>query len=511
MKLTIDGRSWWRYLTLILLGSIAHLGYAPYSLSWVSTLSLAGAFLVLHNSTPRSAFWAGWIYGIAMFAFGVRWVHVSLEQFGGIPLAGTLALMALLSVYLGLYSGLTWLGYRWLSPQKPLAKGILFASCWVAGEWLRGHMLTGFPWLDLGYSQTDSIMGYWAPLVGVLGISWLLAAIAAWLALLSRPQRSHAAAGIAIIALATIPLIFKQWVTPTQQQVSVALVQGNIPQSLKWDPGQEWPTMVKYREMTESYWNADLVIWPESAIPALEVQSIDYLKELDKEAIAHGSSLITGIVDYRLDSGKFYNELIALGRRQTDDTTAQYQYRGNNHYLKHHLLPIGEFVPFGDLLRPVAPLFNLPMSSFSRGAYVQPNLLANGWHILPAICYEIAFPDQVRANFTRDTDFLLTVSNDTWFGHSIGPLQHMQIARMRARELGRPLLRATNDGVTAVADIDGHELDRLTRFKAGVLALNVPVYQGFTPFFYVGHYPVYAWVVLLLVGGLLLRFKAHRQ
>jgi len=204
--------------------------------------------------------------------------------------------------------------------------------------------------------------------------------------------------------------------------------------------------------------------------------------------------LITGIIDFR--GGQYFNSLIALGQDGADGVEAEYFHGHSNRYQKHQLLPIGEFVPFEDLLRPIAPLFDLPMSSFARGAAVQPNLQAAGRQFAAAICYEIVFPELLRANIDQHTDFILTVSNDTWFGASHGPAQHMQIARMRALEFGRPLLRATNNGISAVVDEQGRELARAEQFVATSISATVPIVSGHTWFHRYG--AASAWLLALL-------------
>ncbi len=241
----------------------------------------------------------------------------------------------------------------------------------------------------------------------------------------------------------------------TGETLSVALVQGNIPQSMKWDPDALWPTMLKYMDLSRPHLDRDLVIWPEAAIPAPESMVAEFLDNANKVANLRDAAIITGIISQQ--NGDFYNSLIVLGNHhQKQQDSADYSAAGDNQFRKHHLLPIGEFVPMESLLRPLAPFFNLPMSSFARGSYQQNNLTALGHTLAPAICYEIAFPEQLRANVAEDTQVLLTVSNDAWFGESNGPLQHMEIAQMRSAELGRPLLRATNNGVTAVVDEFGN-------------------------------------------------------
>jgi apolipoprotein N-acyltransferase len=191
-----------------------------------------------------------------------------------------------------------------------------------------------------------------------------------------------------------------------------------------------------------------------------------------------------------------------LGKRHTDSTDGDYFYGHGNRYSKHHLLPIGEFVPLEGLLRKLAPIFDLPMSSFTRGAYVQPNLVANSYHLLPAICFEIAFPAQITANMTGATQLLLTVSNDAWFGDSIGPHQHLQIAQMRALEFGRPVLRATNNGVTATIDASGNISATVPQFTEAVLKDELRLSTGTTPYSRIGDKPLW-----LICGFLLFLFS----
>jgi apolipoprotein N-acyltransferase len=211
----------------------------------------------------------------------------------------------------------------------------------------------------------------------------------------------------------------------------------------------------------------------------------------DKSAAFNDSAIITGILNYKFDTKAYFNSLVVLGKKESSDETGHYQYEHTNRYYKNHLLPIGEFVPLGELLRKIAPIFNLQYSSFTRGDYIQPNLIAKGYNLLPLICFEIAFPEQLAANFTNGTDILLTVSNDSWFGNSHGPHQHLEIARMRALEFGRPLLRATNNGVTAIVDHQGNVQAKLPQFTEAVLKAKIKLVKGRT--FYSQHWQLVQW------------------
>lgn len=491
------------YLLLIAAGASTTLAFAPFTLWWLPVFSLATLVFMLQRAiTARQAFIAGLSFGCGWFGVGISWVHVSIDQFGGLPLAGSLALMALLVAYLALFPAVaSWLSVK-LRANRYLP--LLFAASWTLAEWLRATMLTGFPWLSLGYSQTSSGLRDFAPLIGETGISFLLAFSAAALAQLFCPQRPAYRFGYLFVAgllFSLSPLLqpFKGW-QYSEQQLSVVLVQGNIKQDLRWAPEQEWPTMLKYMDLTRPHFQADLVIWPEAAIPQLEPLAQGYLDNLNRAALYADTAVISGILDYNFKTQQAWNNLIVLGKRYPDSAEGDYFHGHGNRYSKHHLLPIGEFVPFERWLRQLAPIFNLPMSSFSRGSYVQPNLVANGYHLLPAICFEIAFPSQIAANLTGNTQLLLTVSNDAWFGDSIGPHQHLQIARMRALEFGRPLIRATNSGITATVNAGGEIQARAPQFTETVLRDTLQLTSGSTPYSRYGDLPLAIVCLLLLIS-----------
>ena len=504
------------FLSLLLLvaGLANTLAFAPYQLTALPLFTLALLSLVLFQcQSAGKAAWFGFIYGVGWFGLGVSWVHVSIATFGGLPLVASLGIMALLVAYLSLFPALA----AWLSCHRRLNFGtstgkhplwwpLLLASCWMLSENLRSWVFTGFPWLSLGYSQTEGYLAPYAPLIGETGITFIMVFAAASLMLLVHKQWRMAL--VAAMLLLASPLLnqFKGWQLQ-DEKVSVALVQGNIQQELRWVPEQELPTMKKYMQLTKPHLQQQIIVWPEAAIPQIEPLAQAYLFNLDMQAAENNSAVITGILDYKRNNDA-YNGMIVLGKSGTAATAGDYIYETRNRYQKHHLLPIGEFVPFERLLRDIAPFFDLPNSSFARGDWRQTNLQANGYHLLAALCFEIVFPRQIQANFTDDTDFLLTVSNDAWFGASIGPLQHMQIAQMRALEFGRPLLRATNNGVTGIVLPDGKLQAVLPQFEDGVLAADVQLATGRTLYSKTGDWP------LLLLAGLLLLwigFNSWRQ
>lgn len=482
--------------------------YAPFSHWWVSFICLTLWFLHLEklikhnpNNFTRLLTKHSFIFAFGWFASGISWVHVSIAEFGGMPLIASLFLMLLLCVYLALYPALA--GYLTAKTStfttknktNPSNLNLWLLPCiWLFTEYLRGVVLTGFPWLSLGYGQINGPLASLAPIIGEIGITFtlLLFCIALSKLMIKQQVKRSLAVLMLIISITVISQQFT-WVTPTGKTIKVALIQGNIKQSIKWAPEQQWPTMLKYLDLSRVNYDAQLIIWPESAIPAIETMSTtqEFLDMANQSAALNNTTIITGILNYNFESKEYFNSLIVLGKKNQEDKNGDYYYGNSNRYDKNHLLPIGEFVPFSDLLRPIAPLFNLPQSSFSRGSYVQNNLRASDLNILPLICFEIAFPEQLAANFFRDSDILLTVSNDAWFGNSHGPHQHMEIARMRALEFGRPLLRSTNNGVTAVTDHLGNIIQQVPQFEQAVLKADIQLVSGRTPFSQYGRYPIW--------------------
>ncbi|PMJ90458.1 apolipoprotein N-acyltransferase [Vibrio sp. 10N.261.55.A7] len=485
-----------RPLGAVFIGALTTLSFAPFSIWPIAIISPLVLFLLLQGQSAKQGFFIGYAWGIGLFATGISWVHISIDVFGGMPKIAGIFLMALLVGYLALYSGLFAWSLNRFFPTLSRHRFFLAApALWLITDWLRGWIMTGFPWLWLGYSQIDAPLANFAPIGGVelITLAILLCSSSLAFAIL---KRSWSILIIPIVILISgFSLRNIDWVIPNYDETTkVALIQGNVDQSSKWLPNQRWPTIMKYVEFSKENWDADVIIWPEAAIPAFEFEIPSFLRNLDESAKMNQTSIITGVVN-KGDNNDFYNSVLAIGATPY----GEYNYDPNERYHKHHLLPFGEFVPFEDILRPIAPFFNLPMSSFSRGDFVQPNIIANGRHMAPALCYEIIFNEQVRMNVTDDTDFILTLSNDAWFGDSIGPLQHMEIARMRAKELGKPLIRSTNNGVTAVTDFKGNIIKQVPQFETAVLNATLHSTEGHTPYRYVGTWPLYIWSLMSLI------------
>ncbi|RYV00542.1 apolipoprotein N-acyltransferase [Shewanella sp. OPT22] len=501
-----NGHKFLHLVAAFLAGASCTLSFAPYNIWIILPFAFAFSLWQSKSFSAKSSFKYWLSFGFGYFAVGISWVHVSMSEYGGIPLIVSMFLMALLALYLALFPAFVgYLTQKFAAKQTSVFKTLLlFPALWTTFEWLRGLGAYGFPWLWAGYSQTEGPLSQLAPSIGALGLSFTLMLVAACIALLFQRKLIPLAVTFPIVALLT-------WFSPSLSNIhedgksfKLAMVQGNIAQSTKWRPDALWPTMIKYMDLTRDNFNADVIIWPEAAIPApqLDPNVTQFLATANEAATLNNSAIITGIIG--LKNHEFFNQMIVLGNSEhKQQAHGDYVAHGANQYKKHHLLPIGEFVPLQSILRPIAPLFNLPMSSFTRGDYVQPDLKALGYHFTTAICFEIAFPEQVRANLKANSDVLLTVSNDAWFGTSNGPLQHMQIAQMRALELGRPLVRATNNGVTAVVNEHGKITEKLPQFETGVLRADIKLIKGETLFYRLGQWPILVFCGVLIFIGIM--------
>ncbi len=485
---------WAAWLLCAAAGGLVPLSFAPFDLWPLALLGLVAFGLLLDQQSGRTAWWRAWGFGIGLYGVGVSWIFISIHSFGNAsaPLAAVMTGLFVLFVAL-VFSLPFYLYGRWFS-QHPLGPLLAFAALYLLGEWLRGWLLTGFPWLYLGYGHLDTWLAGWGPVTGVLGLSLILlltaSIIAQWLLRPSRP-RTQIAATLLVFGLWPIGWGLNQieWTQPQGEPVTVGMIQPNIPQDRKWDPTFFEPTLKRLDGLSEDLWDNDWLIWPEAAIPRVYHQMLPYLETLNERAEETETGFITGIIFDERRKGEYYNSVVGLGPAL-------------GIYHKRRLVPFGEYVPLEDWLRGLIDFFDLPTSIISRGPWEQSGLQIGDVGISASVCYEVVYPDLV-ARSARDRQVLLTISNDGWFADSIGPLQHMQMARMRALETGRPMIRATNNGVSAFVGHKGQIEKRAEQFVQTNIEGSVQPRTGMTPFMAWG-----SWPVVVLCGMILVLLRA---
>ncbi|PHR03409.1 MAG: apolipoprotein N-acyltransferase [Halomonas sp.] len=473
-------------LAALVAGGFTTLTASPFELWWLGPVAIGLLYVGLHTLSPGQAALKGWLYGVALFASGTSWVYVSIHDYGytGVPLAVFLTAL-FVSVLALFFAGTFWLYRRFIGPRWAL---LTFAGAWVLGEVLRTYLFTGFPWLLVGSSYVDSPLASWAPVGGVYLLSLLVVLTGTLGAELLRRQW-WAALPLAAIWLAPVVLP-SQWTTPVREPTRVALLQGNLPQLLKWTPEGQRTAANIYSDLTREVADeADLILWPETALPMIDSQARPVLERVQAN-LPPEAALLTGIVQLD-ENNRYFNSVIGVG-----DVEGSYQ--------KEHLVPFGEYLPLESLLRGTIDFFDLPMSSFSKGASEQVPMQAAGVAIGNAICYEIIYP-QLVAQRAADSGVIVTVSNDTWFGASIGPHQHLQMARLRALENGRYVVRATSNGITAIITPRGELVDRAPQFETTYLTGEFYAMEGLTPFTRMGSLPIWLLAGLFLLPGFVRR------
>ena len=487
-------------------GALFTLALAPYGFWPLALISPAILYaLLLPEMSGKRAFIIGEAYGTGLWCVGAFWLYTSIHDYGDTPAWLSLIMIAIMGLVMGLFHGFMALLFNRVVGKQPFA----FAALWVLQEWLKTWLFTGFPWLFIGYAFTEQ---YWisslAPVAGIFAVTFVAVLLATSVVEQMRRRGGYLLASFALLVVSTsLWLADPQWTKPKgTPDLSVSLIQGNIPQDLKWLTEFQVETLKIYATLTRSEWGRDIVLWPESSIPMFQTEAVGFIGEMVKIAKETNTTWITGIpykdeaaFDPKTDKyAPFYNSVIALGAQ------------AEGLYKKQRLVPYGEYIPFQgtlDLLPGLAG--SQEILSYSRGNDQQSPLRVRGHNLGSAICYEVAYPDTTRKN-AIGTDFLLTISNDAWFGTSAGPLQHLQMVQMRALENGRWFMRATNTGVTAIIDHRGQIVKRAPQFERTVLRGTLQARVGNTPYMTFGNAPILILISLLLLLSYLGKNSAIR-
>ncbi len=494
-----------KLLIAVLSGALLTTAFAPLGWWFIAFVSPAILLMLWQQVNRRQAIWIGYAFGLGFFSTGVSWVYNSIHEFGHAPVPFAVALTVLFSLTLAVFPAFVgWVqAPRQLTPQRNAPQRnqnravfaryvLIIPAIWVLSEWVRGWLFTGFPWLQLGYSQLDTVFSAIAPVTGVLGGSWGIFVFIGLVFLIwssTGKQRVSGIIGLLILPIMLLLLHRVEWTVAVEETLNVRLIQGNIAQENKWQSSWLVPTIDLYVGLTEENLDADLVVWPEVALPgrySLFEKSV--LMPLQAKLTQSNTDLMFGVL--RHNEQGLHNALVRL----SGDTEM---------YLKRHLVPFGEYIPFRNSLGWLNNMVQLPSSDLSAGTMA--NTLSVGkFQVGSSICYEDAYGSEV-AEMLPEANFLVNVSNDAWFGDSLAPHQHLEISRMRALETGRPLLRATSTGISAIVDHRGQIQSISPQFELHVLKGSITPRTGATPYVIWRDKLIVILMLISLGAGLLLR------
>ncbi len=478
-------------LVSIVAGAIYPFGFAPFAWWPLTLVSVAIMFSLWAKLNRRDALWSALIYGLVVYGVGVSWVYVSMVNFGGMAPFMAVIAVVLFALLLSTFLLVLVMVYKWIEADfTALYQQIfLLPVLWVVFEGLRGSVLTGFSWLQLGYALVDTWYSGWATIAGVLMVSFIGATIAGMLAYSVRVNETRAyflvGTILGVLTLGSWSISSVRWTEPVGQPIDVTLVQADIPLAQKWLPEHREDIMQTYLAASKAVQETDLIIWPEGALPmVLDEIPEQYLSELR----ALSGQLMFGVIETEKvkQQTRAFNGLALLTEEQIQV------------YRKRHLVPFGEYFPLKPLLGWLFNALEIPMSNFTRGDSTQPSMKVNGLLLLPTICYEDAFPEDWRQQVS-EANILLNISEDAWFGDSFAPHQRLQMARMRTIEFQRPLIRVSNTGLSTVIDAFGESDAISPQFQPALF--NTPVFgmQGETPYTQYGQWPL--WLCLLISLG----------
>jgi len=477
--------------------------FSPTHIVWLAIIAPAALYVVLKKHQRLHATQLGFIFGLGFFGAGVSWVFVSIYYFGGTTfLISALLTILFVLVLSGLFALLGFILQTYF-PNNTLTKALLvYPALWALLEALRASLFTGFPWLLLGHTTVDSIFSGLPPVFGVYGTSFCLVLISGLVVFASTPHAEQDKLHgwqLSNLSLFALVLMFAamyglgniKWSQPTHRSLTVSLIQGNIPQNLRWNADQVHNILNTYQTLTENHQGSNLIIWPEGAVPMFFHQAHPFLHQIEKILAPFHSTLVTGIPYEKAD--QHYNAVVSLGDTQ-------------GIYLKRHLVPFGEYVPLEKTLRGLIQFFNLPMSDFLAGPLNQPLMRIQGFPVGIYLCYEVAYGQVVRSDLPN-AQLLMTLTDDAWFGHSLAPWQHLQIGQFVSLETGRPMLFVGNNGITAIITASGRLRALLPQFTMNVLDGVVTPYSGTTPWVRFGDTPY----LLIMLAALALCYMKSKK
>lgn len=492
-------------------GLLVPCGFAPIHMPGLAILGIALFFAQLRQQTIKQSFYTGFVFGLGFFGLGISWIYVSIYTYGHLNPLLSACITLMFVAYLALFPGLVAMLYQRLAIVVPtervegkqlplLFNCFLFSSLWCLGEFLRAHVLTGFPWLLLGVGQFDTPLKYLLPIIGIFGVGLITCLAATCLATgLQTHRKKRPFWIIALVAILISPLLLKNhaWTTSHSPDIPVSIIQANISMRDKWDESLFWQILQHYEhEADQLIGKKQLIIMPESAIPVPINYVSDFLTDLDERAKKGNTAILFGIPEpTSTDDLAYYNTLSTLG-------TAQGSYQ------KQHLVPFGEFIP-----KPFQQLSNwlaLPAANMKPGKSKQPLVSVQNHLIASLICYEVAFPQLLRQQLPI-AEWIVSISDDGWFGHSLAVYQQLQMSQVLSIQTGRYQLVANNDGLSSVINAQGDIIDSLPVSSPGILSASIRPSTGASPWVYLGDVPVLLASLLIVLVGLVINVLLWRR
>jgi len=484
------------YFALFIAGLLLVFAFSPYNQFWLAYPLLVSWFLLMVGQSTGDVFKRSFWFSLGWFSHGIYWIYYSLHVHGGAPTAMAVFMVFCLAAVLALFPAVClWLSRKYIVLNEQWQLLLLLPLSVFMAEWLRGVVLTGLPWVQLGYSQIDTPLAGYAPLVGGLGITGLTLFMAGMMAYMLRyKQYLRPALVMVIISLLGTGLQQVAWTEAEGSNIRVSLIQGNIAQKDKWQPYMFAPTLDMYRNLTRQNWDSDLIIWPETAIPGYLNRVQPFIDELSKEAEQNNSEVLLGLFIRDPEKRRYYNSVISTS---------------GGEYRKRHLVPLGEYYPFRSLIGFFSRWIRIPMSDVDFGPTQQSLVSVAGQQMGISICFEDVFDRDVRQTLP-EASMLVNVSNDAWFEDSSEPWQHHQKARMRALESGRYMLRSTNTGVSSIITPQGDVLAISPQFTRHVITADVQGMTGGTPYVFWGNYLLVS-LALIVLGALLWKTRLKQK
>lgn len=485
-------------LRAFIAGLLLPFGFAPFHLPGLTILGIAFFYAQLRTQPLKQSLFTGFAFGLGFLGLGVSWIYVSIHEYGHLTILLSVLITLAFIAYLSLFPALVAVLYHKLAAKCSfLSAGLLFSALWCLSEYLRSTLMSGFPWLLIGCGQIDTPLHYLLPVVGIYGVSFLTCFAATLLvAVVQTPKPKRYVWLIAFVVLLISPSVLKyaKWTTTRDTPISVGVIQANLSMRDKWDESLFWQLVQQYKdEIEQLIGKKQLIVLPESAIPVPEHYVSELLDSLDAKAEQAQSSILIGIPQIAsVDERYYFNTIVTLGMAK-------------GHYIKQHIVPFGEYIP--QPFERIMSWFEIPIANLKPGSSDQPLLNILDHPIASLICYELAYPMLLRKQLP-EAEWIVSISDDGWFGHSLAMYQHLQMAQALSMQTGRYQVVSNNDGLSSIIDNHGHIVHSLPAFSSGTLEANIYPAKGTTPWIYYGDLPI---LLLALASIFLIQFRKFRK